>query len=439
MGVVVIRCTCGLYQAWLLPQQTMEGDPSDILVSEGQEALLRGDFEKAAWALDTSLILTPSKGPLLWQRGLSCFYTGRYREGMEQLERENGTDVEGIVWHFLCKSKLRGYEEARKTGFVSFHRGDIPPPPPMLEVLLLFQSQTSPESVIEAATGKDGEIVRGYNDTDALAYAHFYIGLHYEAQGMMGHAAPHLLQAAELQNSDYMGRLMVMHHRLFLKTAAKRASFPSMWVGARNSNSPSYSASSVILGGWQLSYGHNLTVKQRTNADLLYHLLAAVDRGITAFDCGDIYTGVEELFGSLIDAHHRHEGRREDIHVHTKLFPDLDVIRAGKVDQEYVRGVVQRSLNRLGTSYVDLVQFHWWDHAHSGHMEGMLALCQLQHEGVVRQIGLTNFDTEHTMELLSAGVPIATTQVSSIIIQYHDCLYQHLGRIMNPIVTSNFI
>ena len=395
----------------------MESDASDLLVRLGQEALLHGDFEKAAWALDTALIITPSRAPQLWQRGLCCYYKGRYREGMEQFEAdmsENGSDIEEVVWHFLCKSRLLGFEEARRTGFLPLRHSALPPPPPMSEVLLLFQSQTSAERVIEAATGKEGERVRSYNDTNALAYAHFYIGLYYEVQGMLRQAEPHLLQAAELKNPDYMGRLMVMHHKLFLKTAAKRAFIPSMSIAAHGSSSSSYSTSAIVVGGWQLSDGHCLEVKNCSNADLLVQLLGAVDRGITAFDCGDIYTGVEELFGSLINAHHRHGGRRGDIHIHTKMVPDLDEVRAGKVDQEYVYGVVQRSLNRLDTAYLDLVQLHWWDYTSTGYVEAAQALCRLQREGVVRQIGLTNFDAEHTRELLSAGVPIATTQVSSL-------------------------
>ena len=97
--------------------------------------------------------------------------------------------------------------------------------------------------------------------------------------------------------------------------------------------------------------------------------------------------------------------------IHTKLVPDLDVIRAGEVDEEYVRGVVRRSLNRLGTSYIDLVQLHWWDYDMSGYLKVAGVLTKMKEEGLVREIGLTNFDCEHTNSFLTAGIPVATTQV----------------------------
>ena len=76
-----------------------------------------------------------------------------------------------------------------------------------------------------------------------------------------------------------------------------------------------------------------------------------------------------------------------------------------------MRGVVRRSLNRLGTCYVDLVQLHWWDYSVSGYLEMAGVLMKMKEEGLVREIGLTNFDLEHTYSFLSAGTPISTTQV----------------------------
>ena len=336
---------------------------------------------------------------------------------MEQFHddmEDNGSDVEEVVWHFLCSCKLVGFEEATRRGFLTLRQDpQSPPPPPMLDVLQLFQSCASVEDVLSAATGENGEVVKSYNDTNALAYAHFYVGLYYEAQNMLEQAELHLSLAAGMNNPDYIGRLMGMHYRLFQQTTARRASVPTMSLPPTSSpsNSASYLASSVILGGWQLSHGHNIGANQTSKAHLLTLLLNAVDRGITTFDCGDIYTGVEELYGSLINAYCHSGGKREDIHIHTKLAPDLNVIRGERVNQNYVDSVLHRSLNRLHTDYVDLVQFHWWDYSQPGYVDAARYLCHLQRQGFVRQIGLTNFDAEHTRELLAAGVPIASTQV----------------------------
>ena len=56
---------------------------------------------------------------------------------------------------------------------------------------------------------------------------------------------------------------------------------------------PGYEVSRVIRGGWQLAGGHGAVDGEAAVDDLL----AAFDAGITTFDCADIYTGVEALYG----------------------------------------------------------------------------------------------------------------------------------------------
>ena len=53
--------------------------------------------------------------------------------------------------------------------------------------------------------------------------------------------------------------------------------------------------SRIIRGGWQLAGGHG-DIDRETAVD---DLVAAFDAGVTTFDCADIYTGVEELYGAL--------------------------------------------------------------------------------------------------------------------------------------------
>lgn len=379
------------------------------LVGAGEDALLSGDFEKAWWSLDTALCLDPSSRPKLWQRGLCCYYTGRYQEGMRQFEadmNENGSDVEEVLWHFLCRCKEVGYSAAKKMGFLTLRESTQGPVPPMPEVLKLFREEMEVEDVITAAAGPDKKGVKSYNNTNALAYAHFYVGLHYEVQGCYNEAGHHLEQASSFHNPDFIGKLMEMHHKLFVRTDLRKCCLAHLSIG---SSSTAYLCSSIVCGGWQLSEGHSATPFSATAC--VTGLLQAFDAGVTAFDCGDIYTGVEEVYGKMMAAHMERGGKRRDMAIHTKLVPDLDVIRAGKVDEEYVRGVVRRSLNRLGTYYIDLVQLHWWDYNVPGYLEVAGVLMKMKQEGLVREIGLTNFDCEHTHCFLSAGIPVATTQV----------------------------
>jgi len=79
----------------------------------------------------------------------------------------------------------------------------------------------------------------------------------------------------------------------------------------------------------------------------------------------------------------------------------LDVVRAG----------VRRSLDRMGVDCIDLMQFHWWSFEHLAWLDALKGLAQLREEGLIRHIGLTNFDTAHMRVLVRHGIPITTNQV----------------------------
>ena len=69
---------------------------------------------------------------------------------------------------------------------------------------------------------------------------------------------------------------------------------------------PGYAISRVVHGGWQLSQGHRSTAVDASAA--LRTLSRLAEAGFTTFDCADIYTGVEELFGRFL-ADRRSAGR----------------------------------------------------------------------------------------------------------------------------------
>jgi diketogulonate reductase-like aldo/keto reductase len=82
-----------------------------------------------------------------------------------------------------------------------------------------------------------------------------------------------------------------------------------------------YSFSRIINGGWQLSEGHALKSEiERKDVVKAFHELVA--RGFTTFDCADIYTGVEEFYGSFLKEHLAAGGHREDLQFHSKFVPD---------------------------------------------------------------------------------------------------------------------
>jgi aryl-alcohol dehydrogenase-like predicted oxidoreductase len=94
--------------------------------------------------------------------------------------------------------------------------------------------------------------------------------------------------------------------------------------------------------------------------------------------------------------------------VHTKFVPDLAAL--ARVDAQYVERCIDRSLKRLRSERLDLVQFHWWDYAVPGYVEAAAALSRLRDKGKIAHIGVTNFDVPHLSQILDAGVPVIALQ-----------------------------
>jgi aryl-alcohol dehydrogenase-like predicted oxidoreductase len=170
---------------------------------------------------------------------------------------------------------------------------------------------------------------------------------------------------------------------------------------------PGYAISRVIRGGWQLAGGHGAIDRERAVDDLV----AAFDAGITTFDCADIYTGVEELYGAMRAKLAATRGAEavDALHVHTKLVPDLAIL--GRITRADVEGIIDTSLRRLRTDRLDLVQFHWWDYAFPGWMDVFHWLAEFAAKGKIRHVAGTNFDTEHVAAVLNAGIPLVSLQV----------------------------
>ena len=163
-----------------------------------------------------------------------------------------------------------------------------------------------------------------------------------------------------------------------------------------------YSVPLVIAGAWQLSEGHSARAIDRDALFAAWDLLA--DHGCDTLDCADIYTGVEELIGDYRAAR---PGRR--VQVHTKFVPDRDAL--AEVDRAYVVRIVERSLARLRTDALDVVQFHWWRYDVPGMIDVAGYLNELRIAGKIKHLALTNTDTAHTRALLDAGIPLVSTQV----------------------------
>ena len=170
---------------------------------------------------------------------------------------------------------------------------------------------------------------------------------------------------------------------------------------------PGYSISRILKGGWQLAGDHGSVDRAAAIADMG----AYYDAGITAFDCADIYTGVEEMIGEFRDDYRQRRGADslDQLKIHTKFVPDLSLLQT--IDRRLVEQTIDRSLSRLRVERLDLVQFHWWDYSMARYLEVAHWLRELQQAGKIDRLSGTNFDTQRTMELVKSGIELTSMQV----------------------------
>jgi aryl-alcohol dehydrogenase-like predicted oxidoreductase len=168
---------------------------------------------------------------------------------------------------------------------------------------------------------------------------------------------------------------------------------------------PDFHISRIIKGGWQLSQGHSADATE----DPIESMFAFADKGITTFDCADIYTGVEELIGRFLAVRKQRLGQNHDIQVLTKFVPDYDVLAT--ITKDHVEKIIDRSLRRLGKERLDMVQFSWWSYDVPRYVETAHWLQEIQQAGKINLLSGTNFNTHATEQMLNAGIPLTTLQI----------------------------
>lgn len=154
-----------------------------------------------------------------------------------------------------------------------------------------------------------------------------------------------------------------------------------------------------------MSQGHS----QDRRLDPVEDMFTFADKGVTTFDCADIYTGVEELIGKFVDKRRKQLGHCADIKVLTKFVPDYDALPT--IKKAYVERIIDRSLRRLRVDRLDMVQFSWWTYEIPGWVETAYWLKEIQQSGKINLISTTNFNTKALKEILAAGISLATAQV----------------------------
>ena len=133
-------------------------------------------------------------------------------------------------------------------------------------------------------------------------------------------------------------------------------------------------------------------------------LLAYARAGFDTFDMADHYGSAEIVAGKVHKA--MREGGEMPPTILTKWCPEPGAMTAGTV-----RKGVETALSRLGLDCIDVMQFHWWRYTSPEYLDAMEHLMRLREEGLIREIGLTNFDAAHLKMLITNGIEIASNQV----------------------------
>jgi len=152
------------------------------------------------------------------------------------------------------------------------------------------------------------------------------------------------------------------------------------------------------LGCWPLGGGDGWGDVAEKEGLATVH--AALDQGINFFDTAEGYNRgrSEEVLGKAL------AGRRDRALIATKVSPS-------NTEPDVLRKHCEASLRRLRTDHIDLYQIHWPmpPERVDGAME---ELENLQREGKVRTIGISNHGVTQMEKVLWTGAAIASNQVS---------------------------
>jgi aryl-alcohol dehydrogenase-like predicted oxidoreductase len=153
-------------------------------------------------------------------------------------------------------------------------------------------------------------------------------------------------------------------------------------------------------GGWEFGWGPQ---KDDESIAAIHH---ALDLGVNWIDTAAAYGfgRSEEVVGRAL------EGLQDRPYVFTKASllegPDHRVVHSLKRDS--ILREADASLRRLGINAIDLYQIHW-PIPEEDIEEGWAALAELKQQGLVRHIGVSNFDVDQLRRIQQIA-PVETLQ-----------------------------
>lgn len=172
----------------------------------------------------------------------------------------------------------------------------------------------------------------------------------------------------------------------------------------RTSLGAGLSVSRIVTGLWQVAdlEKDGVAVDLEAGASAL---AAYAREGFDTFDMADHYGSAEVITGRLADR--ARSGRAPSFRAFTKWCP-----QPGGMSPAVVRAGVDMARERMRCDRIDLMQFHWWTFDDPRYLDALHGLARLKSEGLVAEIGVTNFDADHLKLTLADGIPVVSNQVS---------------------------
>lgn len=132
-----------------------------------------------------------------------------------------------------------------------------------------------------------------------------------------------------------------------------------------------------------------LGVYKITNDEMEIAVHSALEAGYRAFDTAYFY-GNEQALGNAL---RNSDIDREDLFITSKLWNDFQ-------GYENTKAYFYKTLENLGTDYLDLYLIHWPCEADGLFIESYRAMEELYDEGKIRAIGVCNFEQHHLETLM---------------------------------------
>jgi aryl-alcohol dehydrogenase-like predicted oxidoreductase len=155
---------------------------------------------------------------------------------------------------------------------------------------------------------------------------------------------------------------------------------------------------------WQVSGAHG-RIDSKTAIQSMFEYM---DAGFNTWDLADHYGPAEDFIGEFRRQLIATRGKEalSNLQAFTKWVP-----RPTKMTKQLVEKNIDISLKRMDVEALDLLQFHWWEYRDKNYLDALQYMSELQAEGKIKHLALTNFDTEHLKIITSSGIRIVSNQV----------------------------